>query len=395
MNAIVTDDLTTAQAHLEKVVRRLYADPAAALDAMRHEVQTEGAEAVRKKLERDFTQFGDAAVSVQGPARQRAQRLLRDGWLAVDMERWLTLARSDPHPAPEAEVEQGVRAPEAKAPARPAVEAHRIPRRADPREGLNAEERLAYDQIRAHAEATKRVDRWRAAEARLHAIHDHRMNLAAAERNVRPAKLPLRNEVEVAFVDSGKAMREIAAAMRRYGPDQTARRIRSGDLLKEERRRITAEKRRRGVFPQRDRSAEADNLERVAQRIETIGYHEDQLRKWSTFQSQDRPRARGAENVRAALDREEARVLADSGIGRAREQARQNRPLPEHPGAEAGRLARDAQQHLERLPPENRERVMHAARQSGLDRTSVVLSHLQTLQTAARTLREGIEPPGH
>jgi hypothetical protein len=397
VNAAPPDDRINAQAQLEKVALRLYADPAAALDAMRQEAQAAGAEAVRRKLEHDFTQYGEAAAPVQGPARERAQQVLSDGGLAADMGRWLTVDHTPAGPqlAPADEVERVIRAPEAAAPRPQPADVHGPPPDADPRAGLNAEERLAYDQLEAFAEAKERADRWQTAEARLHAIHDHRDNLAAAEAKIPPAKASLKSEVEGAFTDGAKAMQEIEAAMQRDGPAETARRIRSGELLRKEQRTITAPTRRFGVLPRRDRAAEAEVRERVAQRIETIGYYEGDLGKWSSFQPQDGPAVHGAKNVRAALDREEAQVVANSGIGRAREHVERNRPRPVHPSVEASQLARAAQQHLDRLPPESRERVIHAARRSGLDRMGAALNHLQTIQMAARTLREGVEPPGH
>ncbi|HEX6911737.1 MAG TPA: hypothetical protein VF142_15145, partial [Longimicrobium sp.] len=187
----------------------------------------------------------------------------------------------------------------------------------DPRAGLNREERLAYDQIEAFAEAKERADRRQAAEARLHEIADHRDNLAAAEANIPRAKAALKSEVEGVFADGAKAMEGIEAALERDGPAETARRVRSGELLKNEQKKIIAPKRTFGVIPRRDRAAETEARERVAQRIETIGYYERDLGKWSTFQPQDGPAVHGAKNVRAALDREEAQVAANSGIGRA------------------------------------------------------------------------------
>lgn len=397
MNAAPPDERARAQAQLEQVAGRLYTDPAAALEAMRHDAAIEGAEAVRRRLEHDFTHYGEAAAQVQGPARERAQLVLSDGGLAADMERWLTPdhAPSGPPVGHDEGVEQAMRVPETAAPRHQAADVPGPPPGGDPRTGLNAEERLAYDQLEAFAEAKERADRWQAAEARLHAIHDHRDNLAAAEEKIPPAKAALRSEVNGAFTDGAKAMEAIEAAMQRDGPAETARRIRSGEMLRKEQRTITAPTRRFGVFPRRDRAAEAEIRERVAQRIETIGYYEGDLGKWSTFQPQDGPAVNGAKNVRAALDREEAQVLANSGIGRARAHMERNRPTPLHPSVEASQLARAAQQHLDRLPAESRERVIRAARQSGLDRMGAALSHLQTIQMAARTLREGIEPPGH
>lgn len=396
MNSTPTEDQTRPRAQLEHVARRLYEDPDAALRAMRHDIDVEGAEAVRRRLEHDFTHYGEAAPSVQGPARDRAQVVLRDGGLAADMERWLTVDHTPSRPqlAQEESVEQVMRAPEPEALGRQPVAAHDPPPGTDPRAGLNAEERLAYDQLEAFAEAKERADRWQAAEARLHAIQDHRDNLAAAEKQVPPAKEALKTEVEAAFTDGAKAMQRIEAAMQQDGAAETARRIRSGELLNKDQRKITAPKRLFGVLPQRDRAAEAEIRERVATRIETIGYYEGDLGKWSTFQPQDGAAVQGAKGVRAALDREEAQVVANSGIGRAREQVARNRPTPPHPSVEASQLARSTQQHLDRLPPESRERVIRAAQQSGLDRMGAALSHLQTIQMAARTFREGIEPPG-
>jgi hypothetical protein len=185
----------------------------------------------------------------------------------------------------------------------------------------------------------------------------------------------------------------IEAALERDGPAETARRIRSGELLKNEQKKITASKRAFGLISRRDRAAETEARERVAQRIETIGYYEGDLGKWSTFQPQDGPAVHGAKNVRAALDREEAQVVADTGIGRAREQMVRNRPAPLHPSREASQLGRAAQEHLDRLPPASRERVIRAARHS--DRIGAALGHLQTIQMAARTFREGLEGPSH
>jgi hypothetical protein len=395
--AAASDDRAKAQEYLEKVTQRLYADPAAALRAMRHEADLEGAGAVRRRLEHDFTHYGEAAAAVQGPARQQAQTVLVDGGLAAHMENWLTLDHtpSGPQVAPSGEVEPVVRGPDVVASRPPAPDIPAPLSGGDPRAGLNAEERLAYDQLDAFAEAKERADRWQAAEARLHAIYDHRDNLKAAEENIPVAKAALKQEMEGVYRDGAKALEQIETAMKRDGPAATARRIRSGELLGKEQTKIMAPTRAFGVFPQRDRAAEAEVRDRVAQRIETIGYYEGDLGKWSTFQPQDGPGVHGAKNVRAALDREEALVVADSGIGRAREHAQRNRTAPPHPSVEASQLARAAQQHLDRLPPESRERVIHAARRSGLDRMGAALSHLQTIQMAARTLREGIEPPGH
>lgn len=49
-----------------------------------------------------------------------------------------------------------------------------------------------------------------------------------------------------------------------------------------------------------------------------------------------------------------------------------------------------------RLPRESRarERVARAAQRAGADGITAALSHLQTIQMAARSFREGLEPPG-
>ncbi|HEX8453192.1 MAG TPA: hypothetical protein VF647_13905 [Longimicrobium sp.] len=395
MSAAPLDDRINARAQLEHIARGLYADPTAALRAMRYDAHTQGAEEVRRRLEDNFTHYGEPPVRVHGPARERAQLALREGGVAADIERWLTHDHTPAGPQliRDGEIERVMRAPDAEALGRAPADARWPLPGEDPRTGLNAEERLAYDQIEGFAEAKERADRRQAAEARLHEIADHRDNLTAAEANIPRAKAALKSEVEGAFADSAKALGRIERALERDGPSETAQRIRSGELLKNE-QKITAPKRLLGVIPRRDRTAETEARERVAQRIETIGYYEGDLGKWSTFQPQNGPAVHGAKNVRAALDREEARVAADSGIGRDREQVMRNRPAPVHPSREASQLGRAAQEHLNRLQPESRERVIRAARQSGVNRIGAALGHLQTIQMVARTFREGIEPPG-
>jgi hypothetical protein len=397
VSAAPLDDRINARAQLEHVARELYADPTAALRAMRHDAHTRGAEEVRRRLAEDFTHYGEPAARVHGPVRERAQLTLRERGVAADVERWLTLdhAPAGPQLVRDVEIERVMQAPDAEVLGRAPADARWLLPGEDPRTGLNAEERFAYDQIEAFAEAKERANGRQAAEARLHEIADHRDNLAASEANIPRAKAALQSEVEGTFADGAKALERIEAALERDGSAETARRIRSGELLKNEQKKITAPKRAFGVIPRRDRAAEAEARERVAQRIEAIGYYEGDLGKWSTFQPQDGPAVHGAKSVRAALDREEAQVVADSGIGRAREQVMQNRPAPVHPSREASELGRAAQQHLDRLPPESRERVIRAARHSGVDRIGAALGHLQRIQMTARAFREGIEPPGH
>jgi hypothetical protein len=231
---------------------------------MRDEANREGAETVRRRLEDNFTRYGDAASEVRGPARQRVEIVLCDGGLAADMEGWLSADRTPPEPRIEegGEVERTARpsAPEQREP-EPVATPGRAPG-GDPRAGLNAEERLAYEQLEAFAAAKERADRWQAAEARLHAIYDHRDNLAAAEEKIPSARAALGREVEGAFTDGAKAMKEIESTMQRDGSAETARRIRSGEMLGKEQRQITAPTRRFGVLPQRDRAAEAALRER-------------------------------------------------------------------------------------------------------------------------------------
>ncbi|HEX6911803.1 MAG TPA: hypothetical protein VF142_15480 [Longimicrobium sp.] len=100
MSATPPDDRINARAQLEHVARGLYADPTAALRAMRHDAHAQGAEKVRRRLEDDFTHYGEPAARVHGPARERAQLALRDGGVAVDVERWLTLDHTPAGPQP-------------------------------------------------------------------------------------------------------------------------------------------------------------------------------------------------------------------------------------------------------------------------------------------------------
>jgi hypothetical protein len=126
-----------------------------------------------------------------------------------------------------------------------------------------------------------------------------------------------------------------------------------------------------------------------------LGITKGDVGKWSTFRPENGAVATGAKNVRAALDREEARVLGESDLGPVRHQVERSRAVPVHPSVEASQLERVARRHLDELSPVSRERVLNAARRSGSDRMGAAMGHLQTLQMAARTFREGIEGPGH
>ncbi|HET6228594.1 MAG TPA: hypothetical protein VFE05_00865 [Longimicrobiaceae bacterium] len=383
-----------ARAQLQHLADKLYADPTAALRAIRQHAHAEGPEAVRLKLEQDFAAFGEPGALVQGPARDRAQGVFREGGLAAQMEKWLALDHPPRPPlvAADTQIESGLHSPNAEQSGRHSPDAERVP---SPGERLNAEEQLAYDQLKAYAEALERADRRQEAEAQLHAIHDHRAHLAAAESSLPTAKASLRDEVAGTYRDGGKAMEQIEAAMRQDGPAETARRIRSGELLAREQRHAVGRTRAFGLIPRRDRPAEGDARERVAKRIETIGFYEGDLGKWSTFTPQDGPAVRGAKNVRAALDREEARVLAYSDMGPVRREVETRRAPAPHPTREASQLGHSAQQHLDSLSRASRERVTRAASYAGGDKMTAALGHLQTIQAAARTLREGMEGPGH
>lgn len=235
------------------------------------------------------------------------------------------------------------------------------------REPLTADEQLAYNQIAAYADARAKARELQEAESRLHGIQDHRAHLDVAEQNLPRARTAMREEVSAACCEGNSAVKRIEVDLARDGPVRTAERIRSGALLKGDLKPIAASP-RFGIFPRRDREAEAEVLERLAKRVETIGYYEGDLGKWSRFEPESGPPVQGAKNVRAALDHEEARILGTSGINRTREDLDRSRVAPPHPSREASRLERAVQKNLEALSPESRERVLNAARMSGGDR---------------------------
>jgi hypothetical protein len=391
---IPLEERINARAQLQHVAAKLYADPVAALRAMRQHAHGEGPEAVRQKLEHDFTVFGEPHALVHGPARERAQGVFREGGLGAQVEKWLTLDHAPPQPqvVPDTQIERALHGPDAEQKGRVTPDAERAPRLDD---RLNPEEQIAYDQLKAFADAKERADRHQAAEAQLHAIQDHRANLAAAEANLPGAKASLREEVEATYRQGAQAMGQIEAAMKQDGPAETARRIRSGELLAKDQRPVAGRRRVLGLFTRRDRPAEVDARERIAKRIETIGYYEGDLGRWSRFTPPDGPAVSGARNVRAALDREEARVMAHSEIGPIKREVERSRAPAPHPTREASHLGRAAQHHLNSLPPASRGRVVNAAQRAGGDKVGAALGHLQTIQAAARTLREGMEGPGH
>lgn len=395
MSAAPRDERIQARTQLKLVADALYANGTEALSRMRRDAHLEGAASVQRKLEEDFTCYGEAHPRVAGPTRERAVEQLREHGLAGEIGKWLSVD----HPSPEArlvsdaEIERSLAGPDAevlgRAPREPAP-ATAI----DPRFELNEQESIAYAHLEAYAAAKERADQRTAAEARLHDIYDHRANLDAAESKLPAAREALQADLDDVCRDGETAMDRVARSMEQRGPADTAREIRRGALLNGDLKPINRE-RRWLLFAARDRAAEKRVLERLAQRVETLGYYEGDIGKWSTFRPENGPVATGAKNVRAALDREEAKVLADSDLGPIRRQIERSRPAQVHPSVEASRLERVVQRHLEDLPPVSRERVLNAAGRSGSDRMGAAMGHLQTLQMAARTFREGIEGPGH
>lgn len=386
------DERINARAQLQHVARGLYEDPTGALRSMRYDAHLEGADAVRRNLERDFTHYGAAKQAIGAPARERAQNVLREG-VALDVQRWLSLDHTAPPlQLPTDREIQPVMQGLAADPPSDAADLRWDSPQPKFREPLTPDEQLAYDQIGAYADARAKAREWQAAEARLHGIQDHRAHLDVAEQNLPRARSAMREEVSAACRDGDSAVKRIEADLARNGPVRTAERIRSGALLKGDLKPIAASP-RFGIFPRRDREAEAEVLERLAKRVETIGYYEGDLGKWSRFEPESGPPVQGAKNVRAALDHEEARILGTSGVNRTREDLDRSRVAPPHPSREASRLERVMQKHLDALPPESRERVLGAAHMSGGDRIGAAIGHLQTIQMAARTFREGIEGP--
>lgn len=409
MSATPLDDRLNARAQLQHVAAALYDNPVAALRAMRHDAHVEGADAVRRKLETDFLQYGEPNPALHGPKRVHIQEALRFEGVAADVERWLTIDHAPPQPqlVADSAVERVMHAPDAESLGRDPGEWDRRAAAHDPREILTPDERIAYEQLEAYAAAREREAQRQAAEARLHSIADHRDHLRAAEESLPEAKAALRREVGETFADAKpgflarrqgirqgtSAIDTIEAAMQRDGPAETARRIRSGELLGDQQKRITSPTGWFGM-QRRDDAAELEARERVAKRIETVGYYEGDLGKWSTFQPQDGPAVTGVKNVRAALDREEARILGESDLGPARKEIARSRQAAPHPSREASQLGNAARRQLDRLSPESRERVARVAQRAGADRITAALGHLQTIHMAARSLREGVEPPG-
>lgn len=395
MSQAPLDERIHARAQLQHVATGLYADPTAALRAMRHEAHTQGAEAVRRKIEHDFTQYGAANPRMVAGARLRAQLVLRER-VGADVERWLALDHQPPQQwmGGDNAIERGMRGPDAPSSGDVSATRRASPRTTpDPTAGLAPDERLAYERLEAFAEARERAELRQAAESELHALHDRRANLAAAEQNLPGALAAVRKEVEGTFRNEDKAMERIQAAIAQEGPTETARKVRTGALLGSEQVPIPAATRRFGILPGRDRRAEADARERVATRIEAYGHYEGAVKEWSTYTPPDGATVRGPQITRAALDREEARIRATHGI-HSSEGPRARTGPPPHPSREARRLGEEAQEQLARLSPEGRERVVRAVQRSGSDRMGAALGHLQTLQMAARTIREGIEGPG-
>jgi len=404
------DDRIDARAQLEYVAKGLYADHAAALRAMRQDAHREGAQVVRRKLEEDFRTYGLPRPDLHGQAGERAQQALRVGGIGAEVEHWLALDHTPAQPRmiDDAEINRVMQAPDAEALGDHRVREDHPGAAADPKELLSPEERLVYEQLDAYAAARGISAERQAAEARLHMIADHREHLRCAEEKLPEAKAALRREVEETFGETPRgltarfrtgtrenssAMDLVEAAIERDGPAETARRVRSRELLGDRQKAITTPNRVFG-FRRRDSTAEVAARDRVAKRIETLGYYEGDLGKWSSFQPQDGPPVTGAKNVRAALDREEARVLVESGLGPRQKEIEGRRPVAPHPSIAESQSGNAARRALERLSPESRDRIANVAQRAGADRITAALAHLQMIQTVARTFREGVEPPG-
>jgi hypothetical protein len=262
------------------------------------------------------------------------------------------------------------------------------------RQHLSPDEAAVLEQVEAFAAARERAKQRATSDGQLLGVADHLAHLQAAEAKLPAAREALKAELPGVFTKPSAAEKVIEEAMKEHGPAETARRVRSGDLLAGEQKKVFLKDRAMKIFPRRDHAAEAVNRERVAKRIETIAVCEGDLGKWSTYQPLDGAPVSGAQNVKAALELDRARIISDGGYNAAdvREIERSTASKP-HPALEAEQLERSARANLESLSPASRERVVQAAR-SGSDAVASAIGYLQTLQMATRTIREGIEGPG-
>lgn len=404
------DERLYARAQLESFAKALYSDPTAALAAMRHAAHLEGTEAVRQQLERDFKAYGTPTPNLR---ELEAQRALRDGGLAEDLEGWLRLDHTSPQQriVPDTEIERALSGPDAESLGRRPLGAGA---REEPnggiyedrskeaewsrvrgRQHLNPDEAIALEQVEAFAAARERAKHRATTDGQLLGVADHLAYLKAAEVKVPAAREALKAELPSVFTKPTAAETVLEEAMKEHGPAETARRVRSGDLLAGEQKKVFLKDRAMGIFPRRDHAAEAVNRERVATRIETIAVCEGDLGKWSTYQPLNGDPVTGAQNVKAALELDRARIISDGDYNAAdiREIERSTGSKP-HPALETEQLERSARAHLESLSPASRERVVQAAR-SGSDAVASAIGYLQTIQMATRTIREGIEGPGH
>jgi hypothetical protein len=341
-----------ARAQLEHFAQALYSDPTAALAAMREAAHLEGTEAVRQQLEQDFKAYGEPAERLRGPDGEVAQRALREAGLAADLEGWLRLDHAGPgvQGGPETEIERAVNGPDAESLGRNPTDPSagdaphaRIDDQGARRQHLSPDESAALEQVEAFAAARERAARRATAEGQLHDVADYLANLRAAEEKIPAAREALKAELPGVYRDPAAAGEVIDQAIRKDGPAETARRVRSGDLLAREQKKVFHKDRSLGVFPRRNRGAEALDRERVAQRIETVALYEGDLGKWSTYQPLDGPAVEGAKNVRAALDRDKARIIADGEIGPGDvREIEKSKAIKPHPSREAERLERSA-----------------------------------------------------
>jgi hypothetical protein len=393
------DERLYARAQLETFAKALYSDPTAALAAMRQAAHLEGTEAVRQQLEEDFKAYGSPAPNLR---ELEAQRALRDGGLAEDLEGWLRLDHTPPQQrsVPDTEIERALDGPDAESLGRRPRDAagrqerNGINANGAGRQHLSPDEEAVLGQVEAFAAARERAKHRVTTDAQLLGVADHLAYLKDAEAKIPAAREALTAELPGVFTNPTSAEKVLEDAMKEHGPAETARRIRSNDLLAGEQKKVFLKERAMGVFPRRDHAAEAVNRERVAKRIETIAVCEGDLGKWSTYQPLEGAPVNGAQNVKAALELDRARIISDGDYNAAdvREIERSTASKP-HPALEAEQLERSARANLESLSPASRERVVQAAR-SGSDAVASAIGYLQTIQMATRTIREGIEGPG-
>lgn len=250
----------------------------------------------------------------------------------------------------------------------------------DPYDGLDEDERRAYDELNDFAEAQARVDARREAEAQIHGIRDHREHLKAAEANLAAAEAELAGQVDATYRSPESAMRKIEESIASRGVEETAKRIRSGKLLGNDQNQIRGEPRLFHPNGKRDRRAEASARDQVATRIESVGAQRAELAKYSRYQTfNGGPDVVGAEDVYKALDRDERRIREQSGIATG-----------DNPYREANDLGRRASDRMSGLSERGKARVGDRLAQS---RKVPVAPVLQKIERIARLVKEGMEGP--